>query len=100
MNSAEILNWIFKQIYTYANVSILTYLILVVDKGLFHYKVNAVKNITNFKGSKKFNNYKRILNFFYRPPEKDQDREWLRKCEKSTSVTVTDRYWPKFMYVL
>ena len=27
----------------------------------------------------------------YRPPKKDQAREWLRKGEKSISVTVSDR---------
>ena len=35
----------------------------------------------------------------YRPPEKDQARERLRKCEKSTSVTVSYRYEPKVMQI-
>ena len=35
----------------------------------------------------------------YRPPEKDQAREWLRKGEKSTSVTVSYRYGPEVILI-
>lgn len=37
---------------------------------------------------------------FFRPPEKDQAKVWLRKGEKRPSLAVADRYEPKVMVIL
>ena len=36
----------------------------------------------------------------YRPPEKDQAKQWLKKGERSTQVARPDRYGPKVMMIL